>query len=292
MDLHIVRKVVVRLFAFAIALGSVALASDLSRAREVYNRTEYKEALQILSDTKEVRDASSFELEGRCWYQVGDFKRAIAAFEKAAQMDPSNSSYANWLGRAWGRRAETSNPLVAAGYASKARNYFEKAVQLNPKDKQAVNDLFTYYLEAPGILGGGIEKASELAERSKANGQAEYYLALAQVAERKRLYDVAESQLHRAIEVAPRHIGALVDMAKFLARRGKIEDSDKLLAQASKIAPTDKGVLFARAECYVAAGTHLKEAKQLLEQYIEQPLTPNDPPRDDALRLYKRIGGE
>lgn len=45
------------------------------------------------------------------------------------------------------------------------RKAFERAVQLNPSNVEALNDLFEYYLEAPGFLGGGLDKASDAANR-------------------------------------------------------------------------------------------------------------------------------
>ena len=66
--------------------------------------------------------------------------------------------YFHWLGKAQGRRAETASPFTAPSYASKARQAFEKSVELDGKNLEAINDLFSYYLEAPGFLGGGLNK--------------------------------------------------------------------------------------------------------------------------------------
>ena len=46
--------------------------------------------------------------------------------------------------------------FTATGLASKARQNFERAVQLDPQNREALSDLFEYYLEAPGFLGGGL----------------------------------------------------------------------------------------------------------------------------------------
>ena len=58
-----------------------------------------------------------------------------------------------------------SNPLFAAAYASKARQWFEKAVQLDRRNQEALSDLFDYYLEAPGFMGGGFDKAQGVAQQ-------------------------------------------------------------------------------------------------------------------------------
>jgi tetratricopeptide (TPR) repeat protein len=272
--------------------ASAALGGDLERAQKLYDRTEYPAALEVLSKSSEPRSGAAWELAGKANYQLGEFKRAIESFEKATQAEPDHSRYHNWLGRAWGRRAETSNPLAAPGYASKARRSFERAVQLNPKDQDAVNDLLSYYLEAPGFLGGGLDKATALAEKVKTNDLAGYHSALAQIAERQKQYDLAEGQLRRAVALAPKQVGRVVDLAKFLARRGKYNDSDRAFQQAARVDPDSRLVLYARAETYVETKRNLDTARELLQQYLRSPLTADDPSREEARRLLQRASGE
>jgi tetratricopeptide (TPR) repeat protein len=279
------RVLIVGCLAVSLAWGG----SDIERAQALYNHTEYNAALDLLKRSPEAKTVAGYEIAGKAAYQLGDFKRAIDAFEKAVQMQPGSARLENWLGRAWGRRAETSNPLMAPSYASRSRQHFERAVELDPKNEDAVDDLFSYYLEAPGFLGGGTDKAQALAERIKQNDPAEYHGALAQLAERRKQYDFAEAQLRRAVELAPRQAGRLVDLAKFLARRGKLNEAEKTFQLAAKTDPGNRGVLFARAETYIAGGRNLAEARRILEEYVRSPLTPDDPSREEARRLLKRV---
>jgi len=271
--------------------AAAAFGTDLDRAKKLYDRTEYPAALEVLAKSAEPKSGAAWELSGKANYQLGEYKKAIESFEKATQAEPNNSRYHNWLGRAWGRRAETSNPLAAPGHASRARQSFERAVQLNPRDLEAVNDLLSYYLEAPGFLGGGLDKATALAEKIKTSDQAEYHSALAQIAERQKLHDLAEGQFRRAAALAPKQVGRLVDLAKFLARRGKFAESENAFQLASKVEPNNPMVLYARAETYVETNRNLDAAKALLEQYLKSPLSPDDPSRQDARRLLKRASG-
>jgi tetratricopeptide (TPR) repeat protein len=265
------------------------LATDVERASSLYNRTEYQAAIAVLKSSHEGQSAAAQELTGKSWYQMGDFKKAVEAFERAEKLQPADSRLKNWLGRSWGRRAETSNPLMAAGYAAKARRYFEEAVQLNPSDHEAVNDLFSYYLEAPGFLGGGMDKALALAEKIKTNDPAEYHFALAQIAERRKQYDLAEGQLHKAVDLAPKQVGRIIDLAKFLARRGKLSDAEKAFQLAAKTDPNNRQVLYAQAEAYIGAGREQAKARELLQEYLKGPLTPDDPSREEARKLLERV---
>ncbi len=139
-----------------------AAGPEFDQARKLYNLTEFEQSLKILQAIPQ-KDGAVYELVGRNYYMQGDFKKATEALEKAVAAEPGNSEFNLWLGRAYGRRAETSSLFTAPGHASKARQYFEKAAQLNPRNLEAQSDLFEYYLEAPGFLGGGFEKAAATA---------------------------------------------------------------------------------------------------------------------------------
>src|SRR5439155_25513412 len=94
-----------------------------------------------------------------------------------------------------------------------ARHYFEQAAQLNPNNLEAQSDLFEYYLEAPGFLGGGLDKASATAERISRINAAEGAWAQAKLAEKRKEYHSAEVHLLRAIEMAPQQIGRLIHLS-------------------------------------------------------------------------------
>jgi tetratricopeptide (TPR) repeat protein len=54
--------------------------------------------------------------------------------------------------------------MSAMGYATKIRDAFKTAIELDPKFTDARFNLMQYYLQAPGIVGGGKGKARDLAE--------------------------------------------------------------------------------------------------------------------------------
>jgi tetratricopeptide (TPR) repeat protein len=272
---------------------SFAAGGSLESARKLYDRTNYKEAISVLEPLASASpaDANIHFWIGKSYFMLGQYKRAGEAFEKATQLDSSNSEYFDWLGKAYGRRAETSGPLTAPGYASKARQNFEAAVRLNPKNIEAVNDLFEYYKEAPGFLGGGLDKASELTGKIKAVDPVEYQWALAQIAVKRKEYKTAEEHFRQAMDLAPRQVGRILDLARFLSKQGRIQESDEILAKAEKVAPNEPRVVFERASNLIRAKKNLDTAKALLEKYMKLPLTPDDPSREEAQKLLKTVAG-
>jgi tetratricopeptide (TPR) repeat protein len=266
-----------------------AESPEWTRAHELYLRTDYRESLAVLLPLAN-RDAAALQLMGQDYFMLGEYRKASEFLEQAAVRDSANAECALWLGRAYGRRAETSGPFTAPGYASKARQMFERAVALDPANRDAVGDLFDYYLGAPGFLGGGQNKAEALAAKVALRDPAEGHYYQAQLDDRRKQYDSAEQHLRRAIELAPRQASRFVDLAKFLAMHGRAKESDVLFAEAEGIAPENPKLLFERAQAYIKGGRNLDEARRLLRRYLRGPLTPSDPPKSEAEALLKKIG--
>ena len=273
---------------FAFAAGLFASAADLKQAEDLYQRTEYAASLKILAG-ESAEGAKAYLLIGKNYYMLGNYKRATEAFQRAMALDTTSSDAALWLGRTYGRRAETASPFMAPGNASKARQYFEKAVQLDPHNNEALNDLFDYYLQAPGFLGGGMDKAATVAKRIGERSPAEFDFAQAQLADRQKEFDTAEQHLRNAIAKAPREVGRVIDLAKYLAKRGRYRESDATFEEAAKLAPDSPNVLFAQAHTFIHEKRRLDEARVLLEKYVHSSLTPYDPSREEAFRLLKQI---
>ncbi len=267
--------------ALILLLAGLAAAQDLTQARALYRKTEYEQALKAIGNR---RDQPALQLAGQCYIGLEDYKKAIDVLEKAAIDSESHM----WLGRAYGRRAETAMPLLAPRYASKARQAFEKAVELDPKNILAMNDLFEYYLQAPGFLGGGKDKAEAISLRIAALDKAEGHYAQARLKEDRNDYIGAEAEYRAAIDADPKEPGRVLDLARFLARRNRIVESDAVFAKAEALAPNAPKVLYAKAETYIEQKRNLAEARRLLERYLQSHLTPDDPSRKQARKLLEK----
>jgi len=275
--------------AVGLVLVSSASAEDLSRAENLYKHTDFEASLALLD--KHADDAATNFLVARNYYMLGDFKKSVDYLLKSTSTQANNSEYWDWLGRSWGRRAETSNPLMAPGFANKARVAFEKSVELDPRNREALSDLFDYYLEAPGFLGGGYDKALTVTGKMAKIDPAEAYFQQAKLAQKHKEFDSAEAHFRKAVESGPREIGHLVSLARFLANQGRVRESDAVFLQAQRVAPNEPTVWFARADVLIKGNRNLEEARNLLERYVNAPGTVDDPPKTEAHRLLKQVGG-
>jgi tetratricopeptide (TPR) repeat protein len=275
---------------FSAFLGAALLhASDLAQAEDRYRHTDFEASLAALD--KHSSDPATNFLVARNYYMLGEFKKAAEYLQIAVQERPNKANYYDWLGRAYGRRAETGNPLMAPSLASKAREAFEKAVDLDPQNADALSDVFDYYLEAPGFLGGGYDKAMMIAERTSKIDPAQGYFEKAKLAQKRKEFQSAEDHLREAIAVAPHSVGHLLALGRFLANQGRNRESDAVFLEAQTKHPNAPEVLFAWASVLVKQKRDIPQAKTMLEEYMQASLTPDDPPKHEARRLLKEVGG-
>ena len=123
---------------FFLIIAGILLGRDAGRAEslawtqahELYQRTDYAGSLRELLAVTD-KDAAVLQLIGQDYFMLGEYRKATEFLERAAALTPANAECFLWLGRAYGRRAETSNPFSAPGYASKARQMLERAVSLS-----------------------------------------------------------------------------------------------------------------------------------------------------------------
>ena len=277
----------ISLITISASLSAAGLPNpSLTRAEELYDRTEYRRAIDNL-EALGTTQAASHLLLGKAYFMEGLYKQAADNLEKSAAQDSLNSDAYDWLGRAYGRLAERSTFLTALKYARKTVRAFEHAVELGPSNLEALSDVFEYYLQAPGMVGGGLDKAEAIARRFAALNEAEYHWACARLAEKRKDPAAAEREYRAAVKAAPNEVGRVLDLAAYLASCGRYGESDALFRSAAEQHPDSPKVLYARAAAYVQSRRKLNEAETLLERYLQVQTTPDDPTRREAAELMR-----
>src|SRR6202007_968143 len=95
----------------------------------------------------------------RAYYAQSMASAAASECTAALRTLANDSSAQDWAGRAYGMQANGAGPIKGLRLAIKVRNAFEAAVRIDPLHGDAVNDLSEYYIQAPSIVGGGLDKA-------------------------------------------------------------------------------------------------------------------------------------
>jgi tetratricopeptide (TPR) repeat protein len=247
-------------------------AADTTPPAELLAQGRVDDAIAALQSriSSSPSDAESYNLLCRAYFSLEDWNRAIAAGEKAVSLDPGNSRYHLWLGRGYGEKADKSNFLSATGLAGKLRGEFETAVQLSPNDAEARTDLAEFYLEAPGIMGGGRERAEAQAERLLPLDPPKAHWVRGRIAEKKSDLVTAEKEYRAAIEASHGSGLTWFNLALFYRHRQRWEEMEEALNRAVAAPPDRPEVLMEAAEVLLRAGRNLTGAIQLLHRYLSQ----------------------
>jgi tetratricopeptide (TPR) repeat protein len=176
----------------------------------LFEAGKFREAKTVLEPAfrTNARDAGAAFYLGRIAMEERRNDKAADYFEAATKLDPKNSTYFLWLGRAYGREAQTANMLRQPGLAKRTKAAWERAIELDPENLDARANLIQYYVQAPGILGGSSQKALEQAEAIRQRNALRGYLELGALYERdKKFTDAENAYLAAAKEKSERHVG-------------------------------------------------------------------------------------
>jgi len=213
-------------------------------------------------------DAEAYHLLCRAYYSIQDWDRAIASGERAVRLAPEKSNYHLWLGRGYGEKADASSFFSAAGLAKKVRLSFERAVELDGANVEARSDLAEFYMEAPGIMGGGQDKARAQGEALLKIAPAKGHWVLGRLAEKNKDNGTAEREYKAALEATRGGAEGWLDLAIFYRRTGRMADLDNAIEKLSAAPAKNPDVLVDAATTLLRSEHNLPMAAQLLKRYL------------------------
>jgi tetratricopeptide (TPR) repeat protein len=213
-------------------------------------------------------DAQAYNLLCRSYFALSNWDRGISACEKATSLDPNNSLYHLWLGRIYGEKADGANFLSAASLAGKVRDHFETAVRLNPDSVPARTDLAEFYLEAPGIVGGGRDKAEAQAKVLDKLAPAKSAWVRGRIAEKVKNQAEAEKQYRAAIEASKGSSDAWFNLALFFRHVRRLPEMEDAINHAAAAQTGQPEALMDAAEVLYRTDRNLPVAAQLLRRYL------------------------
>jgi predicted Zn-dependent protease len=256
-----------------------------SPAQDLLNQGRVDDAIVQLQARiqKNPSDAEAHHLLSRAYLMIESWDKAVPPGEQAVALQPDNSNYHLWLGRAYGRKAEHSIFFKAVGWARKCRTEFERAVELNAANVPARTDLAEYYLEAPAFLGGGKDKAQAQAVEIAARDKSAAHMVRARLAEDDKDYNAAERELRQAIADSNQPAGYWLDLAAFYRRRDRLNDMENATKKAvAADKEKDPAILVQAAALLLGAGRNLPGAAVLARKALSSPASGEGAPTFQA----------
>ncbi len=217
-------------------------------------------------------DADAQNLLCRAYFMLEEWDHGIEACERARNLNPQKSLYQLWLGRIYGEKADRAGFLSAAGLAKKVRVSFERAVELDPRSWEARTDLAEFYLEAPGIVGGGRDKARAQADEITALNPARAHWVRAKIAEKEKDTAGAEREYRAAITASHSGTRERFDLGAFFFHAGRLDEMNQTL-QTLDSSPVDyPESLRDAASVLQRTGRDFPLAIRLLRLYLSSPV--------------------
>jgi tetratricopeptide (TPR) repeat protein len=241
----------------------------LEAARHAYELSDYEKAVKILQDAvgKNPRDGEVLFLLAKSHFELRQFDAAVANAERAVAVAPENSTYHEWLGRSFGEKASKSSWFSALSLARKAQQEFETAVRLNPKNYSAFQALIEFDCAAPGIVGGGEDKALLKIEQLAAMDDAEGHYAAGNCRRQKKDYLAAEVEFDKAL-VKAKSPELIFDIGDYAMKRNQPQRLLAVVAAGQHASPGDPRAKFYRATALILLKQKPVEAESLLREYL------------------------
>jgi tetratricopeptide (TPR) repeat protein len=259
---------------FVVVLCTITTAAAQS-PKDLLTTGHADEAIQSVQQqiATSPADAEAHNLLCRAYFQLEEWDHAISSCERAITLDPRNSLYHLWLGRAFGEKADKAGFLSAAGLAKKVRTEFERAVELDPKSWEARTDLAEFYVEAPGIVGGGKDKAQAQADALASLKPAMQHYIQGRIAEKNNKDNVAAEREYRAaIESSQGGAHAWLNLALFYRHTNRLDEMDKAI-HTMETRPMDRPEsLMDGSSILFRTNRQLPFAVDLLNSYLKSPV--------------------
>lgn len=258
-------------------LAPACRAQGIDEAIDLYLHGKFQPAAEVLSGLirQNPADKNLAVWSGKALLKLRRWDDAVAQFKRAVDLDPNDGMSHLWLGRAYGRKAEHS--LIGLGPARMTRAEFETAARLAPDNVEIRFDLMEFYLEAPGFLGGGKDKAQTQAREIARVSPRQGYAAQADIYEDAKDWTRARESREQAVQKFPQDADARLDLAQLLLRTGDLPGAEEHAARAVALDKENRAARVLLAAVRVEQRKDVAGALKVLQGLAAGPLTDKDP---------------
>ena len=147
----------------------------------------------------------------------------------------------------------------------KFRKEVEIAIELDPRNLDALDSMMQFKYQAPGLMGGSKDEARALADKITALNASEGYLAHAELAELEKNPAQMEAYFLKAVQANPKNYEAQTALAKFYSQspHAKYDEAAKHAQSALQFDPTRIGGYWILARVFA-----LQQRWSDLEQFL------------------------
>ncbi len=278
------------------SLSPAPQSSAVQSARAIYSSGKYSDAVALLRAEVQTdpNDADAYFWLAQCTYEMRDFDDAIQYAERAIELKPTNSEYHYVLGKAYGRKAEHANWFTGLSLAKKTHAEFERAVELDPHNIAAQRDLINYLARAPGVAGGGEEKADRQITILRAIDPLQADLGQLDLDAARKQWQQASAEAASVLTSKPKDAEPYLDVLEYFERRDDVAAIRHALEVAAQNNVQSPSFDYYIGVADILSDERLEEAEASLHQFtVRVPPRSTGPSQSHAHlwlgRLYEKL---
>ena len=237
--------------------------------------------------SKNSANAADHHLLCRVYIEEERWTEAERECNRAVELEPNNSGYHQWLGRAYGDAAAHAALTSAYSLAKKVHAEFETAVRLDPTNQSALSDLGEYLIDVPRILGGGPAHAEAIAQQLQPLNAARYHELQAKIDAKKSDDSGAEQEWKLAIQSSVYPADEWMGLAEFYAERKNFAAMQQSIQSGIAADPGKGPALVEGATLLIEKHKDPAQAEQMLRQYLASHQQSEDAP---AFQVQVQLG--
>lgn len=273
-------------YASAICAAMLAVCACSARAdapqeaKTLFASGDYSKAIEVLNHAAATtpNDAAVQHLLARSYFESEQFDKAISVAEKSVKLEPQNSAYHELLGRAYGEKADRSGWFSALSLAKKARKEFDTAVQLDEHNFSAMQAMIEFDCSAPGMAGGGEDKARPEIQKLSELDAAEGRYAAGNCRRQKKDYAAADAEFRKTLALHPKSVDLIYDIGDYYMKRDQADGLVIVIKEGERAGPADPRGDFFRAVILVLQKQRSAESAKLIREYIARAPKRNNYP--------------
>ncbi len=266
--------------AGALVLFTGAAAGvDLSEGSSLLEAGKFAEAqayFQGLLKEHSTYDSLHYYL-GMVFFAQADYKKAVKSLERALKLNDESSEYNYWLGNAAVQRTMEVGILKKMGYAKKARKSWERAVELDPDNLDARMCLVQFYGGAPGIIGGGDDKAMEQAVEIMRRDSSAGILCYGMIYASNGEYEKAAEEYQAYLQAVPEDSMVKFSMGIMYHDAEDWEKAYEVFEALVVEHPAWNAAWYQVGRTGALSGLRLERAEEALRHYLDNPPGPGEP---------------
>ncbi len=253
--------------------ASQVITQDFTSVKKLIQNKNYNEAKKELEKL-----SSSYSSNAELHYYLGhslmglkDYENASEEYEKAIKINWNDADYHFALGQAYGADAQSSSIFTKMRLAPKIKECFLNAVKVNPSHIKGRLGLIGFYRQAPGIMGGGMDKAYEEVKKlisiDELRGRyelARLYVADKNITKADEEFKFLESKIGKNVEYGTFYN----EYGYYLLKNSKATEAIQKFKKQIEMFPNDPNSFDSLGDGYLAAGNK-KEAKEQFKKALE-----------------------